>query len=659
MAAHRRLAAIVFTDLVGYTALAQSNERGALALVEAQDRLIRPLLEAHRGRKVKAIGDGLLLEFRNALDAVEFAVAFQRAAAALPHDPGAPPLRVRIGIHVGDVERRGSDILGDAVNVASRLEPLAEPGGISLSAQVYELVRNKVAYPLEKLGARTLKGVAEPMEVYRVALAGPTTSTAAPGPGPPRLAVLPLANISPDPNDGYFADGLTEELISVLSQIRGLRVIARTSVNQYKGTTKSVGQIGAELGVTSVLEGSVRKAGDQLRITMQLIDVPTQEHRWAQTYDRRLENVFAIQAEVAERTAGALRVELVTRDREALGERPTASLSAYEAYLRGLEAYHRREAGSEPYAGAKRHFETAIREDPGFAAAHAYLANILIGELGFTASARDVAPSARTHVDRALELTPNSSDAHAARGNLALQVDLDWPRAESEFERAIALSPSNANAHFWYGFLLGTLLRYEEARQQFEAAVELDPLWVNARTNLMGTLAALGEVDAAIELGRKTLATSGPSPMVEGSLAFALVLGGRTEEARTVAQSLADAPGAYTQGIHALLLAWLGEPEKARRLLRSWEDGAGREYVPPGVAATLYAILGEREKAFDLIERDLSEGDRTFWNYYQAPAFDPYRSDPRFLALLRSVHLPTTPPRRVANRPGGRSSDAP
>jgi adenylate cyclase len=661
VATHRRLAAIVFTDLVGYTALAQSDERAALGLLEAQDRLVRPLLETHRGRKVKAIGDGLLLEFKNALDAVEFAVAFQQAAGALDQGAGAPPLRVRIGIHLGDVERRGSDILGDAVNVASRIEPLAEPGGICLSAPVYELVHNKVPYAIEKLGRPSLKGLQSPMDVYRVRASVPAPGTPTLRSGPPRLAVLPLANISPDPNDEYFADGLTEELISALSQIRGLRVIARTSVGQYKGTTKPVGQIGSELGVTAVLEGSVRKAGEQLRITVQLIDVPTQEHRWAQTYDRRLENVFAIQAEVAERAAGALRVELLTPERRALGERPTENLAAYESYLRGLEAYHRREMGSSTYVQARRHFDAALREDPEFAAAHAYLANILIGDLGFSAAARDVVPPARGHVEAALRSNPNSSDAHTAAGNLALQVDLDWGRAETEFQRAISLNPSSATAHFWYGFLLITLQRNEEGRAQFEAAVELDPLWVNARTNLMGVLSSLGEFDAAIDLGRRTLATSGWSPIVGGQLAFTFALAGRWEESREAAKAFAEMPGAYSQGLYACLLLWLGEPETARRLRAAWEEHPDREYIPPGVAAMLYAALGDPKKAFDLIELDLSEGDRSLWNYYQSPAFDAYRADPRFLALLRSVHLPTVPPKRfgpTAPAPGTTPRDS-
>ncbi len=646
MASSRRLAAIVFTDIVGFTPLTQSDEAAALRLLEAQERIVRPLLESHRGRKVKSIGDGQLLEFRNALDAVEFSVALQRAAHERGEPHGAPALRLRVGIHLGDVQRKGSDILGDAVNLAARIEPLADPGGIDLTAQVFEQVRRKVPYQLESVGVRTLKGVAEPVEIYRVSLPWSEPAPAAAPAGPPRLAVLPFANISPDPNDGYFADGLTEELISVLSQIRGLRVIARTSVGQYKDTTKPIGQIGSELGVSSVLEGSVRKAGDHLRITVQLIDVGTEEHRWAQTYERKLENVFAIQAEVAERTAGALQVELLRPEREAIGGRPTKSLAAYEAYLRGLTAYHQRALVTEPYTKAKECFEEAIRQDPEFTAAYAYLANILIGELGQLQSRADVVPRARELVERALELNPNSSDAHTAAGNLALQADLDWPRAEEEFRRAIALNPSSSTARFWYGFLLGALQRPEEARRQFEATVELDPLWLVGRANLVGSLGILGEHERAITLGRSTLAMAPDFAFLHVQLAFALLLAGQFDEAGHEAQLLKSETSLYARQTRGLLLAWLGHPEEARALLKEFESHSATAYVSIPLVAAIYAELGDAEHALSLLERDARRGDRLFWSYYQLPAFDPLREDPRFVAILRGMNLPTGPPKR-------------
>ncbi len=646
MAAARRLAAIMFTDIAGYTSLSQTDEPGALRLLEEQESLVRPILELHRGRQVKSMGDRLLIEFSNALDAVECAVDLQRHVHERNAREGRRPLRLRVGIHLGDVQGFGGDILGDAVNIASRVEPLAEPGGICLSEPVYVQVRNKVEYPLESLGPKELKGVREPMVVYRVTL--PWTAGEAPASTSnlPRIAVLPLANISPDPRDEYFADGLTEELVTVLSQIKGLRVISRTSVNQYKGTTKSVAQIGHELGADSVLEGSVRKAGDQLRIAVQLIDTRSDEHRWAQTYDRKLENVFAIQAEVAERTAGALKVELLRSEREAIREKPTTSLAAYESYLRGIRADQALlDSSSSPEAldrEAEQHFRMAIREDPQFSAAYSSLASHLIGVLGTTRPAKEVLPEVRALVAKALELNANSSEAHLALANLLMQGDLDWTRAESEFQQAIALNPSDSQARFWYAYLLGVLQRFDEARKQYLASVEMDPLWLLPRANLAAMALDVGDPESCIAEYRKLSERFSYSTWVFGALAWAYAVAGRRDDALRALEPLAQAQDLTTRSWRAGVLAVLGQPAEGRALLSDWEGGRLKEYFPPLYAAMLYSIWGEKDRALALLERDCREGDRVLWNLYQLVQFDSIRDDPRFVALLRELRLPIT-----------------
>ena len=275
----------MFTDMFGSTASAQANEVESLKLRDEQADLVRPIFSAHRGREIKSMGDGFLVEFDSALHAVQCAIDVQQHLRERNSQPGAVPIQLRIGIHLGDVEHRESDIFGDAVNIASRIESTSDPGGLSISSQVFEQVRNKISNRLESLPPTTLKGVQMPIKVYRVVLpwTGPDAST---GDGPSGLAVLPFTNISPEQRDEYIADGLTEELITVLSQLRDLRIISRTSVMLYKATPKSATQIGAELGVSSLLEGSVRKAGNHLRITAQLIDTRSDRHLWSQTFDR-------------------------------------------------------------------------------------------------------------------------------------------------------------------------------------------------------------------------------------------------------------------------------------------------------------------------------------------------------------------------------------
>ncbi len=640
----------MFTDIAGFTPLTQTDEAGALQLVQDQEELIRPLLAQFQGREVKSTGDGFLVEFDSALQAVQCAVELQRRVHERNSQDGVRPLRLRVGIHLGDVQQRGTDIFGDAVNIASRVEPLAEPGGVCVSEHVYAQVRNKVAHQFASLGPRALKGVQEPIDIYRVLLPWAVGETAPGAPSLPRLAVLPLANISPDPKDDYFADGLTEELISVLSQIRGLRVIARTSVNQYRATSKSVAQIGSELGVTSVLEGSVRKAGNHLRISLQLIDVASQEHEWSANYNRDLEDVFAIQAEVAEQTAGALRLQLLKSEQEAIQEKPTTNLAAYDAYLRGIQASQRLDLLAEADRTATACFEEAIRLDPGFSAAHSALANHLIAVMGVTRPAKEAFPRARALLAQALELNPNSSEAHMALGNLAMQADLDWGRAEREFQEALRLNPSNSGAHYWYAQLLSVLQRFDESIRQYRLTIELDPLWVAPRATLAWQHWLEGDSDGALALAREAVAAFGGSPIAVSTYAALLLLAGRREEATAAVEPLGRSTDPFSRLNHAAFLAWSGKPEFARAALQEIEKGAGTPYVSAGLRATFLMLAGERERALDVLERDLREGDKTLWAHYHSFVFDPIREDPRFLSMLRSIGVPTTslPLRRVA-----------
>ena len=644
MAASRRLAAIVFTDIAGYTSLAQSDEAGALRLLEVQERLIRPLLETHRGRKVKSMGDGLLIEFHNALDAVECAVDLQRQVHERNTRDGERALRLRVGIHLGDVQRKGSDILGDAVNIASRVEPLADPGGVCLSEPVYVQVHNKVPYRLENLGSKNLKGVQEPMDVYRVVLPWADGEPAVKPPQVPRLAVLPLANISPDPKDEYFADGLTEELITVLSQIKGLRVISRTSVNQYKGTTKPVAQIGSELGANSVLEGSVRKAGDQLRIAVQLIDTATDEHRWAQTYDRRLEDVFAVQAEVAKKVAGALKVR--TKGEE--GARPdrtrTVDPESYLAYLKGLNALLSSQS-EKSLDEAKREFERAVSLDPGNARAFAGLADVshLLGIFYRSASREEMDRTSEKYASRAIELDPNLSEAHSSLG-LYLYDNLEWTKAEKEAKIAISLNPSYSRARLWYSNLLMEEARAEEALRELELAEEADPrsgLIVAFHAQLLIFLRKLDEAKREIDRFKELDSSSHTYHELLAYYHIARSDFANALREALVAEALPAADGyrgpSYTR---AQVYALSGKKEKARKLLAEIEKGCQPENQATLLGrAYTFAFLGDLDECFRLHERLFERREEGVQFLRLDPLAEPIRKDPRFAQLLKKVKL--------------------
>lgn len=651
----RRLVAIVFTDIAGYTSLSQRDERAALALLREQERLVRPLLEIHRGRLVKSMGDGLLVEFSNALGAVACAVDLQRHIHERNARDPTPELRVRIGVHLGDVEGAGSDILGDAVNIASRIEPLAEEGGICLSSQVYESVRGKLPHSFEGLGPKTLKGVERPVDVYRVLLPWRMSPSGAVGGSPVRLAVLPFSNISPDPNDAYFADGLTEEVIAAVSLIRGLRVISRTSVGQYRGSTKPVTQIGTELGVSSLLEGSVRKAGNRLRITVQLIDVATDEHRWSQSYDHQLDDIFATQSEIAEQTARALKLELLDSARASIAEEPTSNLGAYEAFLRGSEARQRipfREASKE----AIRHFEEAIRLDPNYAAALADAAEALVGSAGETHPPREVLPRARELAARAIRLNPRSSSAHLALGVVAMQADLDWAAAEKELRIAIELNPSSSGAHEWLAYLLTLLQRFDEALLQARAAIELNPLSPYPLFALLAVQRATRDLAGAATTVDRLVARFPGGESIDFAWASQLIWQGRVDEAERVLARFRNASSFEARGRRAFLLARAGKPEELREVVqRIREQGKAPDYVARVRSAESYLVLGDQETCLTLLEQDWLEGERLLWSNYLDFVFDPIRYEPRFVALLRAFNLPTRPPPSVAgaNPAGG------
>src|SRR5271156_2812028 len=378
MAAIRRLTAILAADVAGYSRLMGADEEGTHERLKAHlGELVDPKITEHRGRVVKYTGDGFLAEFASVVDAVRCAVEVQRGMADREPDvPDEQRIRFRIGINLGDVIAEGDDIFGDGVNVAARLEALAEPGGVFVSNTVHDHVRDRLPFAFEDLGEQQVKNIARPIRVYRVhdvAAKNPTKpiSPVIPLPGKPSIAVLPFANMSGDPDQEYFADGMVEEIITALSRIRWLFVIARNSSFTYKGQAIDVTQVGRELGVRYVLEGSVRKAGQRVRITGKLIDAVTGTHLWADRFDGSLEDVFDLQDKVASSVAGVIEPALQAAETACSAGRPTDDLTAYDLYLRACAIVL---ASTRQIPEALRLLEQAIARDPRYGPALAWAA---------------------------------------------------------------------------------------------------------------------------------------------------------------------------------------------------------------------------------------------------------------------------------------------
>jgi len=479
----RRLAAILAADVVGYTRLVETDEAGTVArLTTLREDVLAPLIADHGGRIVKLIGDGFLVEFASLVDAVGCAVEWQTAVARHEAELGENRrFSFRIGVNLGDVIVEGDDLYGDGVNVAARLEGLAEPGGICLSGDAYRQVRGKIEWPVEDLGEREVKNLSEPLRVYRIALEhasladSPSPGAALPLPEKPSIAVLPFTNMSGDPDQDYFADGMVEEIITALSHMRWLFVIARNSSFTYKGRAVDVKQVGRELGVRYVLEGSVRKAGERVRITGQLIDASTSAHLWADRFDGTLEDVFDLQDQVAESVVGAIAPRLEQAEIERAKRKPTESLGAYDYFLRGMASVHTWER--DAHEKALSHFYKAIELDPNFASAYGMAARCYSWRkaCGWMVEPEKETAEAVRLARRAAELGRDDALALCTAGMALAYVAGQLEDGDALIERALALNPNLAWAWMFSGWVKVWLGEPEVGIEREVHAMRLSP----------------------------------------------------------------------------------------------------------------------------------------------------------------------------------------
>jgi adenylate cyclase len=556
--AQRRLAAILAADVVGYSRLMELDEAGTLAALKTRRRdVFQPAIARHRGRIVKVMGDGVLVEFASAVDAVECAVALQEAMEAA--NSGLPKDRrivLRIGINLGDVMVEGQDLYGEGVNIAARIEALAEPGSVVVSGKVRQEVANKLKLRFDDLGEQSLKNIAEPVRVYRVFGAAPAVSAAAPdkatSSSKPSIAVLPLQNMSGDAEQEYFSDGITEDIITELSRFRNLLVIARNSSFAYKGKAINIATIARELGVEYVLEGSVRRSGQRVRITAQLIDAASGKHVWAERYDRELVDIFAVQDEVTSNIVGTLAVELEGESLSRAQLKAPENVQAYEHWLRGKRLTFQM---GKHILEARRHFERAAEADPSFSRAHSGLAlSYQMEALDFPLpdDFRAAHESAFQWAQRALALDETNHQAHLALAYAYLYRP-DCEQAKKHIERAIKLNPSDGETLAHGAYILAAVGEPERAVKFGEAALRLNPHYPDWYLGLLSTaLFLMRDYSAALALRMKA-----PDPFIDSAFFGAATLAhlDRLEDAKHWTEKglarLAGTPGgalAISQG---------------------------------------------------------------------------------------------------------------
>jgi adenylate cyclase len=620
----RRLAAILAVDIVGYSRMMGADEQGTLDAVKlCRSEIVDPRIAQGRGRIVKLTGDGMLVEFSSIVNAVSCAHQVQQAMAERNRaEPDERRIEFRMGVHLGDVIVEEDDIFGDGVNVAARLEAISEPGGVAISASARDHVGTRLDLSFQDRGMFTLKNIEQPVRVYAISAkralplkVNEAALAAAREKQKPLVAVLPFTNMSGDPEQEYFSDGITEDIITDLSKISNLYVVARNTAFTYKGKSVQVKQIAAELGVHFVLQGSVRKAGQRVRITGQLIDARNGTHLWADRFDRDLTDIFAVQDEITHAIVDQLKIQLLPEEQKAIAAEPTTNVEAYTYYLRGRQFSH---SFTRHYLlMARRMFATAVALDPDYAQAYAGIADCestlrdwhagdytLKGILELTA--------------KALALDPNLAEAHASRG-LALHQDGRDEEALVEFEKALQLEPDLYEVNFQYGRFLFMQGKFESAVTFFTRATEIRPDDYLSPIHLTSVCRSLGRSQEREHWARVGI-----------------------ERAERALELHPENSSPAHRG--ALALAHMGETERAREWARRAQEIDPDDVVAQYNIACVHALLNEREEALDMLEALLPQSScyQILWFKHDSD-LDSIRDHPRFRSMLDAIEACTFP----------------
>ncbi len=554
---NRKLAAILAADVVGYSLLMAADEAGTLAALKRHRELVfDPAVAAHNGRIVKLIGDGTIVEFGSVVDAVNCALLVQRRNGTLPDEAlGQSKIILRIGVNLGDVIIEGDDIYGDGVNIAARLEPLAEPGGISISSIVNESIGNRIDVRFQDAGDISVKNIDRPIRVRKwhpgataLAAAKSNVAKSKPNSGTPSIAVLPFTNMSGDPEQEYFSDGISEDIITDLSKIAGLTVIARNSSFAYKGRSVDIRTVGDELNVRSVLEGSIRRADKRVRITAQLVDAATGGHLWAERYDRDLTDIFEVQDDVTRRIVDALKVTLSPVENARLSAGGTFSMDAYDYVLRGRELLLGKTKNRETFEQSTKLFMRALELDPNYPKAYAALsmAYNLDYQNRWSDDPDGSLPLAKRYAELAIEKDPNEPFARLVASWAAI-FDKSLDRATSEVNTALRLNPNFALAYSNLGSIHNYSGRPLEAIPVFERAMRLDPAFKAQNLHFLGIAYLLaGKYETAAALLRERILLVPGTDFSRVFLASALGYLGEVDEARRIWHELNEINPKYS-----------------------------------------------------------------------------------------------------------------
>ncbi|MFL6530478.1 MAG: TPR end-of-group domain-containing protein [Chthoniobacterales bacterium] len=603
----RRLAAILAADVVGYSRHMGEDEAGTHAeLKRLRREVIDGKITEHSGRMVKLTGDGFLAEFSSVVNAVACAAEMQRGLRERESK-----LQFRMGVNLGDIIADDGDIYGDGVNVAARLESIAHPGGLVVSRAVRNQVGHRLDLVFEHRGDHQLKNIEEPIGVFDVLLDQKAEQRAPTNNYRPSIAVLAFTNMSGDPEQEYFSDGITEDIITDLSKLSGLSVTPRHTAFTYKGKAVKVQQIGRELGVSFVLEGSVRKAGTRVRVTGQLVSCHDESHLWAERFDRDLTDIFAIQDEITEAIVAQLKVKLLSPEKQLIRQAQTQNVEAYTFYLRGLEFLRR--GSTAYYQLAREMFAKAVELDPLYARAYAGIADC--DAFLFQQTVTDITiTSILANTAKALALDDTLAEAHAAQA-FALQLSDRSDDAVLEFEKAIALDPNSFEAHYFYGRASFEQGENERAARLFKRASDINQDSYHSLLILSLTYRALGREEEAKEAARATLE--------------------RAE--REMIRHPEDPKPASCGGA---VLVDLDEPERAREWIARSLAIAPDDILTQYNAACTYTRLGDLERALDLLERVIrARTSLESWRKWieHDPDLNSLRDHPRFRGLLALI----------------------